>query len=481
MKKFLLVTMIGTLLLQTAAPLAYAGEVEVLVQKLVEKNILTPSEAQIILDETKVQVSKELSQQRSYSAPEWTQRVKMSGDLRVRTQGDWGKSNTTTNGGTNNGIQEQRWRNRIRGRFALEAKVNDFTYLGTRFAGGGANPRSTNDTMDGYWGKDTVMFDQYYSRFEAPPEFVRQYRGKYFNDIKLWAGRFPIPFNYSELVWDSDINPMGIALQYQGPDINVDVLPVLTPYSNLGMLWLDEQSVFNTDPMLWVMQIGAKTEPFGPFDSQLDISSAVYNFANIQGKTTANGANTNSRTVSGDLGATAGNASPLLGTLKNEFNVLDVYLTIDNGRILEWEFPHGLYADYVNNMAVHEDSQNRGFLLGAYIGKKKPKEPGDWKARLEWRYTERNAIPDFMPDSDMYGFGTWTSNTASVTGGISNWGGNGYPVEGGTNGKGINTAFEYQLFKNTVLNIEYYWMKPISSNNKTDPWHELQLDVITKF
>ncbi|MCX5679315.1 MAG: putative porin [Candidatus Omnitrophica bacterium] len=104
------------------------------------------------------------------------------------------------------------------------------------------------------------------------------------------------------------------------------------------------------------------------------------------------------------------------------------------------------------------------------------KEPGDWKARMEYRYIGRDAIPDFMPDSDFYGFGTFTSNTVAL-----NANNNGLPMEGGTNGKGINLAFEYQLLKNTALNIEYYWMKPIKSWDKTNPWNELQMDVVTKF
>ena len=113
-------------------------------------------------------------------------------------------------------------------------------------------------------------------------------------------------------------------------------------------------------------------------------------------------------------------------------------------------------------------------MLGGYVGSKKIKNPGDWKVRCEWRHIERDAIPDFMPDSDFYGFGTYVS-TAQPSG-I-----NGCPAGGGTNGRGINMALEYQLFKNTALNFEYYWMKPIISFDKTDPWNELQIDIITKF
>ena len=136
----------AAILLLIQAP-AMAGEIDVLLYKLVEKNVLTPAEAQIIADETKLQVSKDLAQGKSLSVPEWTQRIKWGGDVRYRTQGDWGKGNSPQNAATAPTIKEQRLRNRIRGRFYMEGKVNDFTYAGTRVAGGQADPRSTNDTI----------------------------------------------------------------------------------------------------------------------------------------------------------------------------------------------------------------------------------------------------------------------------------------------------------------------------------------------
>jgi len=133
------------------------------------------------------------------------------------------------------------------------------------------------------------------------------------------------------------------------------------------------------------------------------------------------------------------------------------------------------YADFIHNPCA---PLGNGLAIGGYIGKKKIKEPGDWKARGEWRYIERDAIPDFMPDSDFYGFGTWTTYTNALGQGT-----NGIPAGGGTNGKGINLAFEYQLLKNTALNLEYYWMEPIkvSSTISKNPYNEFQFDVITKF
>ena len=471
MKRLLLILSLVVSLLPLTVTRVMAGEVDILVQKLVDKNILSPSEAQIVLDDTKLQVSKDLAQAKSLSVPDWTQRIKWGGDVRFRTQGDWGKNNTRNIG--NDGLNDQRIRNRIRGRFWMEGKVNDFTYSGVRFAGGATGARSTNDTLDDYFSKDYVMFDQYYTRFEAPREVIRDY-GKYFNDAKLWVGRFPIPFNYSEMVWDSDINPTGLAAQYVSPDLKLSGLPSVNLYSNGGMFWLTESQLYNNDPMLWAMQGGVKTDVFGPFASTVDLSTAIYNFANILHRNPTGSANTNTRVLSSD---DAGLGTAAATGYRFEYNVLDLLVSVDNSKVMDIEFPHGFYADYIKNLSCHNNDLDNGVLVGAYIGKKKIKNPGDWKARAEWRYIERDAIPDFMPDSDFYGFGTYTN----FTNGNINAGNNGLPAEGGTNGKGINLAFEYQLFKNTALNIEYYWMKPIKSLDRTAPWNELQVDLTTKF
>ncbi len=476
MNRLYKVTAIAVIFCLLAGQSLWAGEVDVLVNKLVEKGVLSPSEAQIVADETKVQVSKDLAQMRSYSTPDWTQRIKMSGDVRFRTQYDSGKGNTNTTGGPTT-FQDERYRNRVRGRFALEAKVNDFTYAGTRLAGGNTNSRSTNDTLDDYFGKKFVMFDQYYIRFEMPQDLARSY-SQYVSDAKLWAGKFPIPYEYSEIMWDSDTNPGGVAFQYVSPDMKICGMPEFNGYFNGAMLWLQESANLNTDPILWAPQVGIKTAAFGPLDSTLNVATAFYDFANLQNKTPTNSSNTNSRIWRADLGGPTGSpaGSSLWNTLKYEYMVFDLLIQIDNAKFMDKEFPHGFYADFLNNTCAPE---GQAFEIGAYIGKKKLKEKGDWKVRGEWRYIERDAVPDFMPDSDFYGFGTWSATGPAS--GVTTAGNNGYPAEGGTNGKGINMALEYMLFKNTTLNIEYYWMKPIASMDRTAPWNELQLDIVTKF
>jgi hypothetical protein len=477
MKRILLAVILGAFLLLIANQSAQAGEVDVLVNKLIEKGVLSPAEGQIILDETKVQVSKDLATQSSYSVPEWTQRIKASGDIRFRTQYDSGKGVGTTTESPNGGavIKDQRWRERVRARIGLEGKVNDFTYAGVRVMGGDVNSNTGNDTLDKYFAKKPVEWDQYWIRFEAPQDIIKRY-GQYFNDAKIWLGKFPNPFETTDLVWDNNINPGGAAYQVVGPDVKLGPIPTFNIYSNGGEFVLDESSTINTDPMLFAMQIGAKTVPFGPFNSTFNVAGAIYNFENLQNKTpTVNSAGTNSRVWRGNDDNAGGT---VLGSYKYQYDVLDLLFNLDNGKFLDWDLPNGLYIDLIHNPAAVE---NNGMLFGGYIGKKKPKEKNDWKIRAEYRYLERDALPDFMTDNDWYGFGTQTSTTAATVGGIGAQNNNGYPAQNGTNGKGIVLASEYMIFKNTSLNLKYSWMKPIESDNKTDPWNEFMFDVLTKF
>jgi hypothetical protein len=316
------------------------------------------------------------------------------------------------------------------------------------------------------------MSDQYYIRFEAPKEMVIRY-GRYFSDLKLWSGKFLNPFETSEMTWDTDITTGGIALQYSSPTISAGIFPDFKAYSNLGMLWVDEAANFNTDPILWGYQMGIKTEKFGDFDTVANFAAAIYDFANIQGKTpNTNSAGTNSRTWLGTYGYGMGATS--VGTYMCEYNVFDLIWKIDNERFLNWQFPHGFYGDLLYNASVHDPDGNKGVQIGAYIGDSKLKDAGDWRVKAEWRYIQRDAIPDFLPDSNFYGFGTYTAVTAMPNV-------NGLPASGGTNTRGIKMAFEYQLYKNSTISFSYMWMEPIKSFDKRDPYNQFLFDVLTKF
>jgi len=91
----------------------HAGEVDLLIQKLVEKNILSANEAQILLDDTKQEVAKQNALAKNDAIPAWVQSIKMKGDLRLRYQTEKKDEGSTT-----------RNRARVRYRLGVEAKPN---------------------------------------------------------------------------------------------------------------------------------------------------------------------------------------------------------------------------------------------------------------------------------------------------------------------------------------------------------------------
>jgi len=443
MKKKLAIMMLTViLLLDFCAARGWAGELDILVNKLVEKGILTPYEGQILKAEAKEEAAKELAEAKAVMAPEWTQRIKVKGDVRFRTQTDWGKGM---------GPAHQRIRERVRARLGVEGKVNDEVSAGILAATGNDDPRSTNQTLDDDFETYDFRLDQYYIHWM--PELAEGI-GK----GDLWLGKFANPLVKSELLWDGDICPGGVAVQYMSPNFDLAAVPT-NLYGNAAMFWLDEIGTSERDPLMWVFQSGLKMDIIKGWDSTLGFGTAYYALANVNGNQSYGynySAGTN--TV---WGGALGN------TYRYDFHMLDVIFNYDSKKFFDFELGHGLYGDFIWNAGAPKN--DFAWQLGGYIGTKKPKNPGDWKIWGEYRYIQRDSVPDSLPDSDFYGFTP-----------------QGAPRAGGTGGQGINCGVDLAVFKNTVLSAEYYWMTPISvdtslAGNYDEPYQLLQLDVKTKF
>jgi polyhydroxyalkanoate synthesis regulator phasin len=85
--KKLITSVIASAFIFTGA--ASASEVDVLVNKLVEKNILTQSDAKVILDEMKRDGEKKVNPEagkEGFELPKWIKNTEVKGDVRVRYQ-----------------------------------------------------------------------------------------------------------------------------------------------------------------------------------------------------------------------------------------------------------------------------------------------------------------------------------------------------------------------------------------------------------
>ena len=92
--------------------------IDALIEKLIQKGILTPDEA----DNLKGQVAYDTATINEAAAkkavPDWVQNFKVGGDFRARIQTDRRESGVPN-------AQGERFRNRIRARLNFETKVND--------------------------------------------------------------------------------------------------------------------------------------------------------------------------------------------------------------------------------------------------------------------------------------------------------------------------------------------------------------------
>lgn len=173
-----------------------------------------------------------------HSAPEWTQRIKMFGDIRMRYD-----SYMFPNGNDNSGVfpnfnaintgapfdvtgtvfspqlnvDQDRERVRLRMRLAFDIDLEDGFTAGIRMATGGNNsPVSTNQTIGtassgsggqgGNFSKYELWLDRAFIKYEA--QIMRE------TALSILLGRFDNPYmTASQIMWDEDVGLDGIAFK----------------------------------------------------------------------------------------------------------------------------------------------------------------------------------------------------------------------------------------------------------------------------
>ncbi|MEJ2696109.1 MAG: putative porin [Candidatus Sulfobium sp.] len=341
---------------------ARASDVDVLIDKLVEKGVLTRSDAEAILKETKEAERKEqpkaeqMAKAEKAAAPSWTDNIKFFGDFRLRNQWEHREG------------KDARDRGRFRWRFGAEAKVVDNLQVGFRLASGGDDPRSTNQTFEDIFSSKSMRIDRAYARYE-PVGWLTLTGGKFANPIWTTA----------DLLWDDDINPEGLAAHVYMKGEPVDV------FFNTG-LFVMNQFKNSSEPLMFPLQLGVNWKVAENTD--LKLAGSYYYFSGLQGETLDFSAKTNTL-VPGD-------------GLKYKYNAFTAETELGLRDVI---FPYvGLFGTYVYNPDPSDN--NQGFLAGVKFGDKKVSKGGDWQVKYMYRYLETDAWPDVFPDSDFFGGAT---------------------------------------------------------------------------
>jgi putative porin len=136
-----------------------------------------------------------------------------SGDLRLRDEPFIG-------GPANQSLVRNRERYRLR--FNVNAKLNDDVSGGFSLASGDVNdPISTNQTTNQFYTRKPFLLDR---------AFINYHPG-FFKPLTLTGGKFAYPWYNTELTWDKDLNPEGVA---QTLAFNLESTPVLKRVAFVG-------------------------------------------------------------------------------------------------------------------------------------------------------------------------------------------------------------------------------------------------------
>jgi hypothetical protein len=156
-----------------------------------------------------------------------------SGDFRLRAE--------PTFGGPTDQSQD-RFRERVRFRFNVEAKLNDQIRGGFSLASGDLNnPISTNQTLNQYDTRKPIAIDRMYAT----------YTPSWFKPLTLTGGKFNYPWFNTELVWDKDLNPEGagetLSFNVRTPVLkNISVVGFQLPFAENRRTGANNKSFYNT-------------------------------------------------------------------------------------------------------------------------------------------------------------------------------------------------------------------------------------------
>lgn len=420
MKKFLMMWLLWGVIVVGMAPQVKAGELDILLNKLVDKGVLSPVEATIIRDETSRAVSSELSTGRSYAVPSWVQNLNLKQDLRLRYQYERKRNDT-----------DARSRGRIRYRLGLDSKIVDKVKIGVGMATGGnssnaGDPRSTNQTLENAFSKPDVRLDYAYAEYTHNP------------DIKAVAGKFKFQdylWTPTDMLWDSDITTDGFSTHLQQ-----SVFDNVSLFLNGGLWILDENGKTDqSDPYMGYTQTGLMYET-----EKMDavLAGVFYGFKGMDDTVLDNSSSSNSLTASGDY--------------ENEYNSFGVSTEIGfaqpfGGLPYAIDERVALIGDFIHNPDPKDNGT--GWAFGAGIGNKKVSDPGSWQLKYLKVKLGKDAFPDSFPDSDRLG--------------------------GATDIKGHEVMYNYALKKNVILGLDYYNTQRIVAAKNAE--HLLQADVLFKF
>jgi len=398
-----------------------AQSVDALLDKLVDKGVLTTKEAKELREEADKDFTRAYASKSGM--PDWVTAFKINGDFRPRYEGQW-SDNTEA-------VQRDRFRYRLR--LAMTATLQDHFEIGLRLTSGDApsgfstgNPLSGSTTFQDNGTRKGVFLDLAYAKWYAlnGPEWSGN----------LTVGKMENPFAFTQVMFDPDYNPEGLSGQLAYRFNDHHSLKLIG-----GGFVLDELAADTSDPFLVGGQLLWDAKWSDRWTSSLGVAGLKITSQDQLTSAAVPDINRGNTRVGGN-GAPVASFNPVVGDAS-------VTYTLDSFPLYPTHFPIRLGGEYIYNPGA--DSKNSAVAAGLTLGKAGKK--GLWELSYQYRYIEADSWFEELPDDDLNGF--------YASDGV---------YRGGTNLRGHVGKVSYSPFDSLTFNVLYLYGESISNPNPGD-------------
>lgn len=437
---------------------AQAQSADSLIQKLVEKGILTSKEAEDLKRDGTNDLSKSSSAKMS-PLPDWITGFRLSGDFRGRFEQNAAESGQY--------VQRNRYRYRVRVGGTLSF-VDSFE-VGLRLASGnpqtaggtlvGGQPITANQDLNSLESRKFIWIDAAYAKWTPIKSQDWTVSGT--------IGKMDNPFQLSNMIWDYDINPEGLALQAaynltdkhtlrangaffvldeinQGVGAVPSIGPSHDPYVAGAQLLLDSKWTSKVESSIGVAafdvankdSLSAKVQPF-------------YNSGNTRDAAT---------------GLLKYNFNPVIGTASATYKR-------DSFPFYPGQFPIKVMGEYMDNPGA--PANNKAYRAGLLFGKAGRKHA--WEVGYRYQRSEADSWFDALVDDDNGAFYATGNPQLAGTGKANGW-------FGGTNVRGhmVHVTYSFTDYLNFTF-LCYLNDLIIDAPGQTSNAHHFYADLNWRF
>ena len=445
-----------------------AQSVDSLLDKLVDKGVLTTKEAQ----DMREQSDKDFTT--AYAAktgmPEWVTAFKINGDFRGRIEGF----------AAADPAYQDYTRLRYRARIGFTAVMQNNLEAGLRLGSGdldgypanGADPISNNQSLQNNGSKKGIFIDQAYLKWSGlnTPEA----------NGALTFGKMQNPMVFSSMAFDHDYTPEGGVAQ---ANFNLSDKHTLSAAS--GYFVLDEVGSSSANDAFMVNSQLSLNSVWSPKLSTL-VTGGFFWLGNPD--SLANGSVPNISVGNSRHGTT--------GLLDYEFNPFIIgasgTYSLASFPLYPGAFPITVGGEYLLNPGapnndtingVYTSTGNYAYNTGITFGKAGKK--GTWEVAYQWRFMGANSWYEELPESD---FGAYLAvaqpNYLAV---VQPNSGQGAGYRSGTNAKGHILKASYSPWDMLTFTVAWYYTQVANEQliSGTRTWdshmNRIQVDAVLKF